>query len=62
MYMKKTHKGVTISSMLLTIGILSGVYSLNSFLNDYSKVVTEVKEEASPTSINDSKVNVSLHK
>ena len=47
--------------MLLTIGILSGVYSLNSFLSDYSKVVTQVKEEVSPTSTIEN-VNVSLHK
>lgn len=59
--MRKTHKGVALSSMLLTVGILSGVYSLNTFLSDYSKVVAQIKEEASPTSSHEN-INVSLHK
>ena len=60
--MRKTHKGVSISSMLLTVGILSGVYSVNTFLQDYSKNVKNVKIEASPTSIENDGIKVSLHK
>ena len=59
--MRKTHKGVALSSMLLTVGILSGVYTMNTFLSDYSKVVNQIKEEASPTSTNEN-IKVSLHK
>ena len=46
--MSKTHKRVGLSSMLLTIGILSGVYTFNSFLNDYSKASTQIKEDKAP--------------
>ena len=60
--MKKTHKGSSLQSMLLTVGILSGVYSVGTFLQDYSKNVEKVKIEVSPTSNQNENIKVSLHK